>query len=74
MEKEKVIARAVITKPTDMFTCPEVFVVFEGEAQKHRLFEYFPDEISFSPEEFVGLTKRQAHELKARKDLAYLKS
>lgn len=38
------------------------------------LFEYYPDEISFSEYEFVGLTSDEAHELFNRKDTAYLRS
>jgi hypothetical protein len=38
------------------------------------LFEYFSDEISFTPEELVGLTVKQVCDLVNRKDLAYLQS
>lgn len=38
------------------------------------LFEYYPDEISFSEHEFVGLTSDEAHELFIKKDTAYLRS
>lgn len=52
---------------------PVVTAVFDDDTEK-RLFDYFPDEISFTPEEFVGLTEAEACQLKFDKDLAYLKS
>ena len=51
---------------------PVVFATVEGVEQ--RLFDYYPDEISFTPDEFVGLTVEQAHELRHEKDVAYLRS
>jgi len=35
---------------------------------------YFPDEISFTPGEFTGLTRDQAMELYRKRDIAYLQS
>lgn len=52
---------------------PQVFVKVAGHPEQF-LFDYFHDEISFSPEEFVGLTIREACELKHAKDVAYLRS
>ena len=53
---------------------PEVFVVLEGATEEIRLFDFYPDEISFSTHEFVGLTLSQARELHHKKDVAYLRS
>ena len=36
-------------------------------------FEYYPDEVSFAAEEFIGLTEDEARQLFGRKDRAYLK-
>jgi hypothetical protein len=52
---------------------PEVKVTFE-DGQSKTLFSYYPDEISFSPEEFVGLTEKEARALYTQKDIAYLQS
>lgn len=52
---------------------PEVTVTTEDGATG-VLFTYYPDEISFTPEELVGLTVREAHALRLRKDVAYLQS
>ena len=51
-----------------------MWVKLEGEAEECRLFDYFPDEITFSPGEFVGKTLDEAHKLKFQKDRAYLRS
>jgi hypothetical protein len=52
---------------------PTVFVTLE-DGKEHRLFDYYPDELRFSPDEFVGLTVEEAHNLKQKKDVAYLQS
>ena len=38
------------------------------------LFPYYPDEISFTTDELIGLTIDEAFELKKQKDLRYLQS
>lgn len=52
---------------------PQVFVTVEGEEEKF-LFEYYPDEIQFTEDEFIGLTIQEAKGLKAQKDKNYLLS
>jgi hypothetical protein len=52
---------------------PQVIVTLEDGTIKN-LFSYYPDEISFHPEEFIGLTRTQALDLFHKKDVAYLKS
>jgi hypothetical protein len=52
---------------------PKVTATF-ADGSVRNLFEFFPDEIDFTPQEFVGLTEIQAHELRTRKDVAYLQS
>jgi hypothetical protein len=52
---------------------PRVTVTFEEGTEKF-LFEYYPDELSFHPSEFVGLTYDQARSKKYVKDRAYLQS
>lgn len=51
---------------------PQVYVIYEGEVEEKFLFEYYPDEISFTPEEFIGLTTEEARSLKGKKDKDYL--
>lgn len=50
---------------------PVVTVTFD-DGSVTELFSYFPDEISFLPSEFVGLTETEARALKGVKDRIYL--
>lgn len=52
---------------------PEVSVTLE-DGSSRKLFSFFPDEISFVPADFIGLTVEQAHELRQARDTAYLRS
>ena len=69
------IRRARITKMPDGLSdpMPEVFATLD-DGSEHRLFSFYPDEIRFEPEDFIGLTIREAHALKARRDIDYLRS
>lgn len=77
---EKRIVSARITAmprpmPAGMFDpMPEVWAKFEGETEEQKLFSFYPDEISFSPGEFIGLTRTEAGRLFHRKDVEYLRS
>ena len=51
---------------------PEVFATVDGVEVK--LFDYYSDEISFTPEEFIGLTVEEGRALKQAKDKAFLQS
>jgi hypothetical protein len=72
---EKTITIAHITKqPVKPFDAmPEVIVGF-SDGTSTSLFTYYPDEISFTETEFLGLTESEAHALRQKKDVAYLKS
>ena len=60
--------------PKTMFDeMPKVYVTTEDGVETF-LFEYYPDEISFRPFEFVGLTVEEARSLKFKKDKAFLQS
>lgn len=59
---------------------PEVWVKFQDfgqegapETEEEKLFEYYPDEISFTPKDFIGLTRQEAISLKTQKDKKYLR-
>lgn len=52
---------------------PEIYVTLEDKSEV-LLFTYYPDEISFTPEEFIGLTVEEARHLKFVKDKKYLES
>jgi len=69
------IASAIITAmPQSMFDPMPKVVVTMDNGKSQDLFEYYPDEISFTPSEFIGLTIDEARALKGKKDLNYLKS
>ena len=52
---------------------PEVHVMLEDKKEQY-LFQYYPDEISFTEKEFIGLTLDEARGLKFNKDKSYLQS
>ena len=49
-------------------------VKYDGDSKWELLRTYFPDEISFNPEEFIGLTDKEALSLCWERDLVYLRS
>lgn len=51
---------------------PRVAATFE-EGEIKELFWFYPDELSFEERELVGLTEREAYELRHKKDIAYLR-
>jgi len=52
---------------------PKVAVTY-NDGKEETLFTFYPDELSFSESEFVGLTREQAFSLRHRKDVSYLRS
>ncbi len=52
---------------------PQVKAQFDDGSEK-TLFEFYPDELSFTENEFIGLTEKQAHELRMKKDIEFLQS
>lgn len=44
------------------------------DGSEGELLRYYPDEISFSEAELIGLTVEEARRLHYKKDLAYLRS
>ena len=61
------------TLPISDWKMPEVKVTFEDNSQK-VLFSYYPDEISFTEQEFIGKTEDEARELRRQKDLYFLQN
>ena len=60
--------------PEGMFDAmPQVHVVLE-DGSEQMLFEYYPNEISFEAEEFIGLTIKEARSLKTIKDIKFLQT
>jgi hypothetical protein len=70
----KIVSARITEMPKGFFDpMPQVFVTFEN-GQEEFLYEFYPDEIMFRVDEFVGLTKEEAISLKTKKDLEYLRS
>lgn len=71
-----VIVSARITPMPISFSdpMPSVMVITAGSEEEQLLFSYYPDEISFSSSEFVGLSVEQGKALKFTKDVAFLKA
>lgn len=70
----KIIKARITQMPKDLFDpMPEVYVTYE-DGTEERLFQYYPDELSFSAQEFIGLTRSQALDLYRKKDIQYLQS
>lgn len=59
--------------PEGMFDpMPEVIATFDDGSRK-SLFTFYPDEVSFTEEDFIGLTEEEAHSLCQDRDTAYLR-
>jgi hypothetical protein len=70
----KIVSARITEMPKGLFdSMPKVFVTFEN-GQEEFLYEFYPEEIMFKENEFVGLTREEAISLKTKKDLAYLRS
>lgn len=49
-------------------------VVLYDNGDSEALVSFYHDELSFSPDEFIGLTRMEALQLWTNKDTAYLRS
>lgn len=52
---------------------PSVKVKF-SDGEEKTLFEFYPDEISFTESEFIGLTESKARKLRTKKDIEFIQS
>lgn len=70
----KVINSRITEQPKSLFDpLPKVYVTLENGVEEF-LFDYYPDEISFTPSEFIGLTIDECRHLKFKKDKQFLTS
>jgi hypothetical protein len=70
----KVVSARITEMPKTLFSpMPQVHVTMEN-GKEQFLFEFYPDEISFTSNEFVGLTIEECYSLKGKKDRKYLTS
>jgi hypothetical protein len=74
MREPKIITATVGPMPKSLFDpMPSVTARFDDGTER-VLFSFYPDEITFTESELVGLTAREAGQLRYRKDKAYLQS
>ena len=78
--KARIVAASVgpmprpISDPAGVFDpMPTVTVTLE-DGEVKELFWFYPDELSFTESEFIGLTEQQAQALRDHKDIQYLRS
>jgi hypothetical protein len=70
----KVVSSRITEQPKSLFDpIPKVYVTLEN-GNEEFLFNYYPDEISFKPSEFIGLTIEECRYLKFKKDRNFLTS
>lgn len=70
----KIVHARISKMPETRFDpMPQVEAVFDN-GKTCVLFSYYPDEINFTPEEFIGLTRLEAMALRHKKDVEYLQS
>lgn len=70
----KIISARITARPKHLFdNMPQVWVTLEDNNEQF-LFEFYPDEIDFTEQEFVGLTIDEAKHLKFKKDKNFLQS
>jgi hypothetical protein len=71
---DRIVKARITTLPKQLGDpLPEVWVTLPDGTEK-MLFTYYPDEISFSESDFVGLSEEEAGLLKFGRDRAYLQS
>jgi hypothetical protein len=71
----RIVSARITEMPTNLFDpMPSVIVKYAGDETEQHLFDYYPDEISFTAAEFIGLTRHQALLLKCRRDADYIRS
>ena len=71
----KVVSVRITEQPKSLFDpIPRVYVTLEGGSEEIYLFSYYPDEVSFTESELIGLTIDECRRLYTKKDLNYLRS
>jgi len=74
MHIARIVHASISKMPESHFDAmPQVEAVFD-DGKTCTLFSYYPDEISFTPEEFIGLTRAEAMWLYQKKDKAWIQS
>lgn len=70
----KVVSAKIENVKKGKFFCITNVIATFDDGHTEKIFDYYPDEISFTPDEFVGKTREQCFELFCKKDKEYLMS
>mgnify|MGYP007047043593 CR=1 FL=1 len=75
MDNTALIKRATVDPaPRSLWDDPPKVTVELEDGTVEVLFTFFPEEISFTEDELIGMTVKEARDLKVQKDLAHLRS
>ena len=74
MTERSIAACEIGPYPQSLFDPRPKVAVTYTDGIRETLFFFYPDELAFSEQEFIGLTRDQALALRHRKDVAYLRS
>lgn len=74
MTTAKITHARITDMPIGLLDPMPSIMVRVADGQEQRLFEYYPDELTFCAAEFIGLTVEEGKSLKRSKDHAFLKS
>lgn len=69
-----IVSARITAMPKALFDPMPKVIVVDSSGAETTLFEFYPDEISFTEGEFIGKTLEQARRLKFEKDRNYLRS
>ena len=68
------IIKSIVFQPSEHRYGNMEAVATTEDRDDQFVFAWFDDELSFKPEELIGLTISEARDLKQLKDIAYLRS
>ena len=69
----RIVSATISPIPREVWEPLPLVTATFSDGSVRTLFNYFPDEISFMPSEFIGLTEAEAKALKGKKDRVYVK-
>ena len=75
VEEEKCVSAEIIpANNRSLIDCNQAKAIMHFPTQPDYTIKFWEEEISFRPDELVGLTKKEADDLYTAKDIAYIQS
>ena len=71
---KRIVEAYVGPYPKSMFDPMPTVKVKYDDGEEETLFSFYPDEINFMSNEFIGLTRDEAGQLRHKRDVSYLQS